>query len=99
MPFAEFAVGNKQYSIATSYLWSSFQEGQTVEVIYENAQPQKASIYKFWGYWIKSGELIITVILYVALFQIAVALNKNPTATTELLSDDGYEPERKRKYD
>lgn len=97
-PMAKFTVGNKQYDIAVSYFFSSFQEGQTVELIYENAQPQRASIYNFWGYWIKSGELVITIILYVALFQIAVALNKNPTAPTHL-SAEADEPERKRKYD
>ena len=96
---AFFTIGKDKYAVDAIYLFRNLTEGKTVDVIYENAQPNKAAIYSWWGYWITGGELIASVVLYVALFQIAVAVNKNPTA--ELLIDEleNEESERKRKYD
>lgn len=98
MPKAVFTIGKDRYSVNANYLFRNLNEGKQVEVIYENAQPQKAAIYNWWGYWTTAGELIASVVLYVALFQVAVAVTKNPT-TESMPEQMDDEPERKRKYD
>ena len=98
IPHAVFTVGKEEYSVNAYYIFRNLKEGMQVEVIYENAQPKKAAIYNWWGYWISGGELLASIVLYVALFQIAVAVTKNPIPES-LLEQLGDEPERKRKYD
>jgi hypothetical protein len=99
IPKAIFDVGKENYQVNAGYLLRDLNEGKQVEVIYENAQPQKAVIYSWWGYWMTAGELIASVILYIALFQVAVAVTKNPSATEFIDELENAKPERKRKYD
>jgi hypothetical protein len=98
IPHAVFTVGKEEYSVNAYYIFRNLNEGRKVDLIYENAQPKKAAIYSWWGYWISGGELLASIVLYVALFQIAVAVTKNPKPES-LLEQLGDESERKRKYD
>lgn len=98
VPSAVFTIGKDAYSVNAYYIFRNLKEGRKVDLIYENAQPKKAAIYSWWGYWITGGELILSIVLYVALFQIAVAVTKNPTPES-LIEQLGDETERKRKYD
>ena len=97
-PRAVFTIGKDVYSVNAYYIFRNLNEGRRVELIFENAQPKKAAIYSWWGYWISGGELIASIVLYVALFQIAVGVTKNPTPES-LIEQLGIETERKRKYD
>jgi len=97
IPQALYSDGKKQYAIDARYFLRDLKEGEKWEVIYESATPEKAAVYAFWGYWITWGELIISVVFYLALFQIAVSVTKNPTAES-LVEQLGYVEEKKRKY-
>jgi len=80
------------------YVLRDLYEGKRLFVIYEESQPEKAAVYSWWGYWITAGELFGSMVLFIALFQVAVALTKNPTAES-LIEQLDYNPEKKRKYD
>ncbi len=95
---AYFSTGKNYYAVDARYVLRDLYEGKKVEVIYEAAQPQKAAVYSWWGYWITVGELIGSLVLFVVLFQVAVAVTKNPTAES-LMEQMDYNPEKKRRYD
>jgi hypothetical protein len=95
---AEFTVGAQHYSVNAMYPLRDLREGKKVTVIYELSHPQKGAVYAFWGYWITIGELIASVVLLFALFQIAVGIIKNPTPEA-LMDDMNHKPEKKRRYD
>ncbi len=97
-PKALFSVGKNYYTVGANYYLRNLTEGKQVEVIYETAHPEKAVLYSFWGYWITVEELIGSIILFIVLFQVAVAVTKNPTAES-LKEQLEYNPEKKRKYD
>jgi hypothetical protein len=97
IPAAYYSIGKNYYSIDARYVFRNLTEGKSVNVIYEAAKPDKAAVYNWWGYWITMGELIASIVLLVALFQIAVVVNKNPTAEA-LLEQVEFEPEKKRRY-
>jgi hypothetical protein len=79
------------------YFLRDLKNGDRVEVIYETDKPEKAVVYMFWGYWISWGELIATVLIYLALFQVAIAVTKNPTPES-LIEQLEFKPEKKTKY-
>jgi len=96
-PFAFFELGDTSYLINASYPLRKFKEGQRVEVIYASAHPEQGVIYSWWGYWVSWGELLGSVLLFIALFQVAVAVTKNPSAQS-VREQEGYVEEKKRKY-
>ena len=97
IPKAVFNDGKKEHTIDARYFLRDLQNGDKVEVIYESEQVEKARVYKFWGYWITLSELVATILIYVALFKIAVAVNKNPTPEA-LIEQLESKNEPKRKY-
>lgn len=97
-PKAFFSIGINYYTVNANYYLRNVTEGKKVEVIYETAHPEKAVVYSWWGYWITIEELIGSIILFIILFQVAVAVTKNPTAES-LMEQMEYEPQKKRKYD
>ena len=98
IPKAFFSIGKSYYAVDARYVLRKLYEGQKVEVIYEASQPQKAAVYSWWGYWMTVGELLGSLVLFIVLFQVAVAVTKNPTAES-LLEQLDYNPEKKRRYD
>lgn len=96
-PKAFFSIGKNYYTVDAKYYLRDLSEGKQVEVIYETAHPEKAVVYSWWGYWITIEELIGSVILFIVLFQVAVAVTKNPSAES-LQEQLNYNPEKKRKY-
>ena len=98
IPKAFFSIGKNYYSVDARYVLRDVYEGKKLFVIYEESQPEKATVYSWWGYWITAGELFGSMVLFIALFQVAVALTKNPTAES-LIEQLDYNPEKKRKYD
>lgn len=95
---AQFFTNGISYKIKAGYLFRNLKEGETVTLIYETAEPQKAKIYSWWGYWITWGEILFSVLLLTASYFVAHSITKNPSP--EALQEQlDYEPEHKRKYD
>lgn len=98
IPKAVFNDGRKMYAVDARYFLQNLEEGDRVQVIYETDQPERAVVYRFWGYWLTWGELIATVVIYIGLFQIAVSVTRNPTAEA-LMEQLDYVPEKKKRYE
>lgn len=97
IPKAVFNDGHKEYAVDARYVLRNLPEGKKEEVIYETDQPEKAVLYRFWGYWMSWGELLATIGIYIALFQVAMAVTKNPTPEA-LMEQLDYIPEKKKRY-
>lgn len=100
-PFAIFTLnGQTTYSIPASYLFRSYQEGDRVEVIYENAQPDQGRVYSWWGYWITWKELLFCLAGYIVLFQAARSIVNEPApeAIQELKDYEKKPKIRKSRY-
>ncbi|GMV78510.1 MAG: hypothetical protein AMXMBFR79_16410 [Chitinophagaceae bacterium] len=98
IPKAVFYDNATQYAVDARYVLRNLPENKKLTVIYNTTHPEKAVVYSWWGYWITWGEVIMSFILLVALFQVAVAITKNPTPEA-LLEELEYKPTKKRKYD
>ena len=98
IPKAVFIVDRKEYSVDARYVLRNLPEGKRLEVIYNPAKPKQAAVYSWWGYMITWGELIGSIVLLVALFQVAVAVTKNPTPES-LIEQLEYKEVKKTKYD
>ena len=95
---AVYNIENKSYSINADYLFRHFENLQSVELIYLPQHPQKADVYSLWGYWFRWGELLMSSILLLAMFQLAVSITKNPTALA-LANQQETDEIPKRKYE
>lgn len=96
VPVAEFAVGKEHYKAQAAYLFRQFSEGQQVPVIYEAADPAKAAVYSWWGYWIRWEECLGSLLMLFAGLRIAIAVTANPDPS---VPDEAELPRRKkRKY-
>ena len=96
-PMANFSIGANKYSVAASYPLRSVSEGDRVKVIYESANPKKAAVYSVWGYWILWDEFLVSSVIYLILFQVAVGINNNPTPEA-LIEQLEYNPKPKTRY-
>jgi len=98
IPKAVFVLNKKNYAVDARYVLRDLPEGKPVEVIFNPVKPEKAAVYSWWGYMITWGEILGSIILLVVLYQVAVAVTKNPTADS-LKEQSEYVPEKKTKYD
>jgi len=94
---AVFNTGTKEFSINPHYVFRNIREGQQLTVIYETGSPEKGAVYAVWGYWITWGELLMSVVLCVLLFQVAVSVTNNPSPEA-LTEQSEYKEEKKKKY-
>lgn len=94
---ANYSIGINKYAIVANYPLIKYFNGEQVEVIVEHEHPDKAVIYRFWGYWISWEELVVSVIVAVLLFQISLSITNNPTPEA-LLEQLSYKEEKKTKY-
>ena len=94
-----YSDGNDAY---TTYVVYPFlhRPGKYVEVVYEKADPSKAKHYTFFGYWTTFGELVVSMLIMIVLYFVAVSITNNPTpeALLEQLEASKKKP-RKPKYD
>jgi hypothetical protein len=97
IPKAVYSTGLKTYAVDARYVFRGWKENDKAEVIYETNNPSKGAVYKWWGYWITWGEVLGSILLILALFQIAVSVTKNPTAEA-LIEQLEYKEEKKTKY-
>ena len=95
--YAQFTEGSHQWNAAVAYPWL-FTKGEQVNVMYEKSNMANAKVFSFLGYWITIGELVGSVILWVVLFRVAIAVTKNPTPEG-LISEIETGYSGKRKYD
>ena len=79
---ATFLVANKIYTINANYFLRKLKNNQKIEIIYVPHHPEKAAVYSLWGYWVCWGELLMSTILLLALYQLSVSITQNPSAET-----------------
>lgn len=96
-PMANFSIGVSKYTAAASYPLRFVKEGDAVRVIYEPSNPKKAVVYNLWGYWILWDEFLVSSVIYLILFQVAVGITSNPTPEA-LLEQLEYQPKPKTRY-
>jgi hypothetical protein len=96
-PAAVYTINKINYSVNAAYLFKTYKEGQQVDIIYETSQPEKAAVYSLWGYWFKWSEILFSLVLSIAMFQVAVVITKNPTPES-LIEQLESKPPSKRKY-
>jgi len=94
---AFYSIGANKYEIKADYILHHYADGEKIEVIVEQEHPDKAAVYRFWGYWITWEELLSSIIIAFILFQVAVSITNNPSkeALAEQLE---YKEEKKTKY-
>ena len=97
--FAVFVLNGRTYTIQADYPFRNLRNGDAVNIIYEESNPENASVYEGWGYWIKWPELIISVLLLGTLYFIAHAVTRHPAPG--VISEETAPPDgkmKKRKY-
>jgi len=95
---ASFTLDNTSYNMNASYPLRSLHEGEQVAIIYEASQPQKAALYRIWGYWLRWGEILASLVLLIGLFQISKAITNNPTPEGLMSELEDVRPRKRRKY-
>ena len=98
LPFAFYTINKKEYSVNASYFLRNLKEGEKVDLIYETSQPNKSSVYGWWGYWITPGEMLFSIGLLIVMVYIAVSITSNPTPEA-VMEQLNYKPVKKRKYE
>jgi hypothetical protein len=96
-PFGIYTVNERNYAIRAAYLFRSYKEGENITIIFEASQPAKGAVYSVWGYWLRWGEILFSIIFLVVMFRIAVTITSNPTP--ESLIEQLEDKPGKRKYD
>jgi len=95
---ASFTISSKTYTIDTYYPFRQLKQGEKIQIIYLPSKPETAVVYSFWGYWITWGELLMSIILLLLLYQLAVSITYNPTQEA-ILDQVAIEDLPKSKYD
>lgn len=90
----------KTYTFDPSYVFLQYKVGEKVPVIYEESNPEKAAVDRVWGYWICWKELLGSLVIYFLLFQLSLAMVKNPVPESKEEQEAYSRSKRKRpKYD
>lgn len=78
----------------------SYPNNSKVKVIYDSADPKRASIYALWGYWIDWPELIAIIVGYFVLLEGAKAIthHPHPDAIKELEEEERKPKIRRPRY-
>lgn len=75
---ATFEIDSNIYSVNAYYPLRKFKENEQVTVIYDTADPHKAAVYAWWGYWLQWKELVASFIGIILLYYAAVSITQNP---------------------
>ncbi|MFY7965418.1 MAG: hypothetical protein ACOVO1_11005 [Chitinophagaceae bacterium] len=97
LPKAVYTINKKVYEIDVKYPFRNLKAGESVTIIYQANQPEKAAVYSLWGYWFTWNELIMSVVLLFGLYKLATSIVQNPTAEA-LIDQMEKEDEPIRKY-
>jgi hypothetical protein len=95
---AHFTVGNKPFTVSANYAFRQYGNHQSVQIIYETAHPERATVYAWWGYWIRWEECLMSLVLFIALYRIAVSITSNPTPEALAEEAAAQNPAKKPKY-
>lgn len=93
-----YSTGKKEYSVNADYLFRHFNEGETVDIIYELSQPEKGAVYSWWGYWFTWGETLFSLFLIIVFYKISHAVTNNPSPES-VVEQLEYKPRKRRKYE
>jgi hypothetical protein len=96
---AIFSLDKARYVINATYPFRILKEGQNVTIIYETAEPSKAAVYAWWGYWIQWDELLASVLIPFILLLAAKAITAGPTPEALVEELEMKKRVKKRKYD
>ena len=96
---ASFGVDTTYYLINAAYRLRDLTEGEKVNIIYEAANPQQAAVYRWWGYWIKWDELLVSILIPVIFLFVANAITGNPTPESLGEQMETERSPKRRKYD
>ena len=99
MAKAIFFVDKIQDTTNAAYVFRNLKEGQTVPVIYETSNPNKATVYYWWGYWLQWDELLASILIPFVLLYAAKAITASPTPEALLEEMEMRNPPKRRKYD
>lgn len=91
---ASYTVNDKAYTVPVSYPLRSLSPQQNIPIIYHPAHPEQSAMYSLWGYWFTWGEVLMSLVLLFALYQLAVSITKNPSEE----ETDSEEVQRQPKY-
>ncbi|MBS4043004.1 MAG: hypothetical protein KGZ59_04250 [Chitinophagaceae bacterium] len=94
---AIFVLKDSTYSINANYPLRSVNDLEKVQVIYKPNHPETAVLYRFWGYWFKWDELLVTSVVLLALFYLSVSITNNPSPES-LKEQQNYVETPQRKY-
>ena len=91
-----YSVDNK-YFVASIEGWGASQvtKGQNVPVIFNPSNLEEASLYSFFGYWLKLNELLFSAVGFIILLLAAIFI----TGKEEPYYYSEEELRKKRKYD
>jgi len=92
-------VSDKFDTVSVGYPLRNYKEGDTVKIIYETAEPSKAAVYSWWGYWFKWDELLASVVLCFILSYAAKAITSRPTPQALIEEMEMLNPPKRKKYD
>jgi hypothetical protein len=95
---AIFSVNRTQDTIDATYPFRVLKEGQNVTIIYETAEPSKAAVYAWWGYWLQSDELLASVLIPIILFYVAKTITAGPAPEALVEELEMQKPVKRRKY-
>lgn len=97
-PYAVYVHNSKTYAVEASYPLRSLKQGEKTTVIFETGTPDKAVLYRAWGYWFKWDELLGSLVLLGTMYLIAVSVTNQPTQES-LMEQLSWQEEDKPKYD
>lgn len=96
---AEYVINGKQHFAPVQYACRNVKARDRVQVIYEASQPDYATLYSWWGYWIRWQEILASLLIFFGLMKAATAITSNPTPESLIDQLEGKEAPRKRRYD
>lgn len=91
----EYTVGTTTYTLNASYLFTKIEKGSSKKIIYNSRKPQQASVYNWWGYWLRWQEILVSTVVLGLLFFLATAITNNPTEEAILQQAQPDAPQRK----
>jgi hypothetical protein len=96
LPKAIFTAYNSKDTIDAYYPLRRLREGSHVRIIYDTSNTRKASVYSWWGYWLKWDELLASILIPFILLYAAKEITARPTAEG-LIEELEMRDQQKRK--
>jgi len=96
----QYNVGDTSLTANAEYTLRRLVPGEKVTVIYNPANPESASLYRFWGYWLQWNELIMSIICIIVGYVIAATVTNNPVPEALMEEEEASRNKpRKSRYE